>query len=408
MPDPSGKVPWCEWSDASREPVHWPTDVGSRVRSLAALRAVEAMPTLRIGSKRVPVLERARVYVCGITPYDTTHLGHAATFVWADLAARTFRLTGAEVDMCRNVTDVDDHLLQQARERGVAWRALATEQSYRFERDMTQLGLVQPTYEPRSFDHVDEVVSLASELLAIGAAYVRRGNVYFKGAGVAESAGMRREEAIALARERGGHPDDPDKEDPLDTVLWQRSESDEPAWPSPWGEGRPGWHAECTAMALATFGPSVDLHAGGADLGFPHHAYEAAQAESYTGVVPFARSWLRVGTVMVSGEKMAKSAGNLVFVHDLLERNGPAALRLLILERRWREPWEYDESNLDDAEARVDELQGASSRRARDEHAGKEIVRALLEDLDVPRALEVAADCGGEPLRHLMRFLGLS
>jgi cysteinyl-tRNA synthetase len=312
------------------------------------------------------------------------------------------------VDVCRNVTDVDDHLLAEARARRVSWRALAAEQTYRFEQDMVELGVVHPSYEPRSFDHVDEVILLAGQLLATEAAYERDGNVYFRGAMVYQAAGLSHEEALHLVSARGGYPDDPKKENPLDAVIWQRSTGDEPAWTSPWGDGRPGWHAECSAMALSTFGPTVDLHVGGADLAFPHHAYEAAQVEAYTGVTPFSRSWLHVGSVMVGSEKMAKSSGNLVFVHDLLERFGPAPLRLLLLNRRWEDPWEFDEAGLEQASNELEGLFGMSAAQSRSASAGAEVVAALVDDLDVPRALAVAKDAAGEPLRDLMGFLGLN
>ena len=305
---------------------------------------------MQIGGVRLPLMGTGRIYVCGITPYDTTHLGHAATFVWADMAARILRLTGQPVEVCRNITDVDDHLLLQAKVEGVPWKSLATQQSYRFEHDMDLLGISHPAFEPRSHDHVDGVIALAQELLVKDLAYERNGSVYFRGSGVHETVGLTREEATLLATERGGHPDDPNKDDPLDVALWIRSIGDEPTWPNPWGPGRPGWHAECTAMALTTFGATVDLHAGGADLAFPHHAYESAQAEAFTGVRPFARSWMHVGTVMVGDTKMAKSTGNLVFVHDLLERWSAAAIRLLILSRPWNESWEFSESELEQAE----------------------------------------------------------
>jgi cysteinyl-tRNA synthetase len=348
------------------------------------------------------------VYVCGITPYDTTHLGHAATFVWADVAARVLRSAGVQVEVCRNVTDIDDHLLAEAKAEGVPWRSLAAQQTYRFERDMAELGVPKPTYEPRSFDHVDDVIALAAELIASGAAYARNRSVYFRADGILERAGLSREEAVALAAERGGHPDDPDKDDPLDAAVWQRSIGDEPAWVSPWGKGRPGWHAECTAMALATFGPSIDLHAGGADLAFPHHAYEAAQAEAYSGVAPFARAWMHVGSVMVDGRKMAKSARNLVFVHDLLERWPPGAVRLLIMSRRWQEPWEFDESELRRAAADLERLWHYDAKPGDTEAAAREVRVALLEDLDVSRALSIARDAGGQVQRDLVSFLGLN
>ncbi len=367
----------------------------------------KAQGVVQIGGTRVPILGTGRIYVCGITPYDTTHLGHAATFVWADVAARVLRLTGHPVEVCRNITDVDDHLLTEAKERRVAWKSLATQQSYRFEHDMDLLGIAHPAFEPRSHDHVDGVIALAVELLAGGVAYERNGSVYFRGGTVHESVGLSREEAMSLATERGGHPDDPNKDDPLDAALWVRSIGDEPAWSSPWGPGRPGWHAECTAMALTTFGATMDLHVGGADLAFPHHAYEAAQAEAFTGVRPFARSWMHVGTVMVGGEKMAKSTGNLVFVHDLLERWSAAAIRLLILSRPWNESWEFDESELDRAENELEELRALETKPGGSAAAAMEARRALFENLDLPRALIVAKEAHGEVLHDLIRLFGL-
>ena len=376
-------------------------------KAMSVHAALGPAPALRLGQVRVPVLGRACMYVCGITPYETTHVGHAATFVWADVVARVMRLTGASVQVCRNVTDIDDHLLVQARREGVEWRSLATQETYRFERDMAALGVVRPTYEPRSRDFVDEVISLAAELVRVEAAYIRNGSVYFRGRDVPHAAGFDRASAELLAREHGGHPDDPDKDDPLDAALWQRSVGDEPAWPSPWGPGRPGWHAECTAMALTTFGPTVDVHVGGADLAFPHHAYERAQAEAYTGVRPFARAWMHVGNVLVDGEKMAKSAGNLVYVHDVLDGFPPGALRLLILSRPWSEPWEFTESALDAAAGDLEDLWrfGAASGDA--DVAEHEVALALLEGLDVPRALDIAKSAGGQVLRDVVTLLGL-
>jgi len=362
---------------------------------------------VQIGGSRLPLLGTGRIYVCGITPYDTTHLGHAATFVWADMAARVLRLTGHSVEVCRNITDVDDHLLVQARVEGVSWKSLATQQSYRFERDMDLLGIAHPAYEPRSHDHVDGVIDLAIELLARGLAYERNGSVYFRGGEIRQTVGLSQEEAMTLAAARGGHPDDPNKEDPLDAALWVRSIGDEPAWPSPWGPGRPGWHAECTAMALTTFGATVDLHAGGADLAFPHHAYEAAQAEAFTGVRPYARAWMHIGTVMAGGQKMAKSTGNLVFVHDLLERWSAVAIRFLILSRPWHESWEFDESGLDQAEDELEELRVLEAKRGGSGAAREEVRRALFENQDLPLALAVAKEAHGEVLQSLTRLLGL-
>ncbi len=401
------RMSWREWS-SEPSPVVYPTGTGQAARMISAHAALGQSPVAQIGGVRLPVLGRARVYVCGITPYDTTHVGHAATFVWADVAARVLRLTGAEVDVCRNVTDVDDHLLVRAKAEGVTWRSLAVQETYRFERDMAELGVVRPTYEPRSHDYVAEVIALAAALVDDGAAYERNGSVYFRGAGVPERAGLNREQATVLAREHGGHPEDPDKDDPLDAAVWQRSIGDEPAWSSPWGRGRPGWHAECTAMALATFGPVVDVHVGGADLAFPHHAYEAAQAEAFTGARPFARCWMHVGNVLVGGQKMAKSAGNLVFVHEVLERFPAGALRLLILSCRWAEPWEFDEASLEQAAEELENLWSHGKPSGDREAAEHEVASALLVDLDVSKALEIGKEAGGRVLRDLVALLGLS
>jgi len=282
-----------------------------------------------LGSERIALLGRARVYVCGITPYDTTHIGHAATAVWSDVAIRFLRSLGQHVEVTRNVTDVDDALMAASVRTGRAWRSLATQQTFRFADDMARLGISIPTNEPLAHNFIDEVIALAAGLVDLGHAYVAEGSVYFAHDGVAERAGLTYDQALALA-EVGGGTDDPAKHDPLDAELWVRSSGSEPAWDSPWGPGRPGWHAECSAMALATLGPGLDLHCGGADLAFPHHAFEAAQAEAVTGVSPFARAWLRAGMVTRGGEKMAKSTGNLVFVDDVLRDATSAALRLLI------------------------------------------------------------------------------
>jgi cysteinyl-tRNA synthetase len=212
-----------------------------------------------------------------------------------------------------------------------------------------------------------------------------------------------------LAAEFNQHPD-PQAEHPADVPVWRRAHAGEVAWPSPWGEGRPGWHAECAAMALTTLGPALDLHAGGADLRFPHHTYEAAMAEAVTGVVPFARAWLHVGTVGLDGAKMAKRTGNLVLVSDVLAKHPAAALRLLLVDRPWAMPWEYDPEALNAATARLERLYAAAARGALDTGtpAARDVTAALLDDLDVPRALAIAEEAGGEAARVALSVLGLT
>lgn len=362
---------------------------------------------LRIGGAPLPVVGRARMYVCGITPYDTTHLGHAATFVWADVAARVLRHRGVDVEACRNVTDVDDVLDAAAARAGSRYDSFAAVQQFRFERDMAALGVRRPTHEPRAHVHVGQVVELGAALIERGAAYHRDGTVWFRGAGVRDRAGLDAASAAELSAEYGDARDD-GRDDPADVVVWRAATPGEPAWPSPWGEGRPGWHAECSAMALTTLGPALDLHAGGADLRFPHHAYEAAMAEAVTGVTPFARAWMHVGTVRIDGRKMAKSVGNLVLVSDVLDAWPAAALRLLLVDRPWSQPWDYRPEDLAAAAARLERLYAAASHGVTEAPSATEAVTAaLLDELDVPRALAVAEEAGGSAARQLLSVLGL-
>ncbi|MFA1541074.1 class I tRNA ligase family protein [Actinomadura monticuli] len=363
--------------------------------------------TLRLGGRPLPVAGPAHMYVCGITPYDATHLGHARTFVWADVAARVLRHAGGDVRVCRNVTDVDDVLNQAAHRAGSPYDSFAAVQQYYFERDLDTLRVHAVDHQPRAHNHVREVVALAQGLLASGDAYLRDGTVLFHGAGVPRRAGLGDEEARALLAEYGDEPGDPGKEHPFDIAVWRPSRSGEPAWPSPWGPGRPGWHAECAAMAMATFGPALDLHAGGADLRFPHHAYESAMAEALTGVRPFSRAWLHVGVVRRDGEKMAKSTGNLVLVSDLVPGHPAAAVRLMLVDEPWRDDWDYAPDVLDRAAGRLERLHGAAGRSGSSAGAEAAVTEALLDDLDVRTALAVAEQDGGRAARLAMHVLAL-
>jgi len=374
--------------------------------------AVGLRPALRLGGTLLPLAGRARVYTCGITPYDVTHLGHAATFVWADTLSRVLHAGGAEVIMCRNVTDVDDVLLAAASRDGSPYDRFAAIQQFYFDQDMTALGVGRPAQEPRAHAFIPQVIGLAAGLLARGAAYQRDGQVYFRGADVARRAVPDQAEALRLAGEYGDQPGDPRKDDPFDVAVWQSSGDGEPSWASPWVPGRPGWHAECAAMALHALGPAVDVQAGGGDLRFPHHAFQAALAETFTGVTPFARARLNVGVVRVAGAKMAKSAGNLVLVRDLLAGYPAAAVRLLILDRRWQEDWDYHPAGLEAAAARLDRIAAAAGRPGRgpaaDDGAAAAAARAALaNDLDVPAALQIAETDGGPVARSLGSLLGL-
>jgi len=329
--------------------------------------------------------------------------------VWIDTLGRVLRLLGVQPEVCRNVTDVDDVLDAAAGRAGTAYDEFAAVQQFGFDRDMAAIGVRSPEHEPRAHRYVAHVIRLASGLLDTGAAYQRAGGVYFRGAGVAERAGLDRAAARQLAGEFGGRPDDPAKDDPLDVAVWQAGEPGHPAWDSPWGPGRPGWHAECVAMALSVFGPAMDVHAGGAELRFPHHAYHAAMAEAFTGVRPYARAWFHTGVVTIDGAKMAKSAGNLVLLDDLLAAHPAGAVRLMILDRPWARGWDYRPDLLAAATARLETLYQAAARNVPDDPAAVDELRGLLAtDLNVPAALDLAAEAGGATARTLASVLGLT
>jgi cysteinyl-tRNA synthetase len=345
-----------------------------------------------------------RSYTCGITPYDVTHLGHASVFVWSDLLRSVARnLVGVETTSVRNVTDVDDVLTRAAAERGQLYDEFAVTHEFQFDHDMRALGVTAPDHAPRARNHVADVVSLAAVLLDTGHAYERGGDVYFRGAEVARAWG---DDALRLSTEFGDQVDDA-REDPMDVPVWRSSSETDPAWPSPWGWGRPGWHSECAAMSLSLLGAHVDVLVGGADLAFPHHAFQKAMAEAATGTTPYCGAHLLVGTVRRDGEKMAKSTGNLVLVSELLEEHSAAALRLALLRRRWAEPWDFTPEALVEAEHLLGELHAAGGRRTDADEGVARVTATLLDDLDVPAAVDAAVEHGGAASRLLVDVLRL-
>ncbi|HVX22471.1 MAG TPA: cysteine--tRNA ligase [Acidimicrobiales bacterium] len=296
------------------------------------------------------------MYTCGITPYDAAHLGHAAVYLTFDVLQRRLRDAGHQTRCVRNVTDVDDDILRKARELGVHYLDLAAEEMARFDADMSSLGLLPVAAEPRATSAIADILSLIGVALDRGHAYRSGGAVYFDVttfAGFGKVSHFDRDEMLRLAAVHGGNPDDPNKRNPLDFVLWQPSLPDEPAWESRWGPGRPGWHIECSALALRELGDTIDIHGGGRDLVFPHHECETAQSESVTGQ-PFVRHWLHVGLVGLHGTKMSKSLGNLVFVGDLVKEWEPMAVRLALLDHHYRPDWDWDDGDLATAADRLE------------------------------------------------------
>jgi L-cysteine:1D-myo-inositol 2-amino-2-deoxy-alpha-D-glucopyranoside ligase len=363
---------------------------------------------MRLAGEPLPLLSPARLYVCGITPYDVTHLGHASTFVWADALRSVMRLADVETTTCRNVTDIDDVLTLAASRRGRYYDEFALSQEFLFDRDMRALGVRRPEHSPHARHHVTQVLQLAAALVASGHAYDRDGYVYFRGRAVVEHAGIAEEEARRLATEFGDDPDDARRDDPFDVPVWRPSSEGDPGWPGPWGWGRPGWHAECAAMAWAVFGAGLDVVVGGTDLTFPHHVYQAAMLEAATGVRPFARRHVHVGEVRKDGAKMAKSTGNLALVGELLQDHSAAAVRLMLLNRPWHATWEYSPAELVAASDVLEQLYAAAGRpHAATAASAGAVTAALLDDLDVPTAVELARDEGGPAARLLLEALNL-
>jgi cysteinyl-tRNA synthetase len=294
-----------------------------------------------------PLGDPVLAYVCGITPYDTTHLGHAFTYVSFDTLFRYLEYRGYHVRYVQNVTDIDDDVLRKAGQLGMAWDELGNREIERFWRDLDALNVKRPAVYPRATDEIPRIVELAQELIAKGYAYENRGYVYYDVrqdrdfGSLARAVGLSDYQAmLSVANERGNFPNDPRKKDPLDFVLWQAQAPGEPAWPSPWGPGRPGWHIECSSMSLHYLGQQIDIHGGGADLTFPHHTCEIAQSEHVTGKAPFVRYWMHIGMVYLGGEKMSKSLGNLILVSNLLKEYVPDAIRVMLQSHHYREAWE--------------------------------------------------------------------
>jgi L-cysteine:1D-myo-inositol 2-amino-2-deoxy-alpha-D-glucopyranoside ligase len=348
------------------------------------------------------------MYTCGITPYDATHLGHAAVYVAYDVLQRRLRDLGHETRCVRNITDVDDSILGKARELGVHYLDLAAAETARFDDDMAALGMLEPWSEPRATSAIADIRGFIGMVLDQGHAYQAGGAVYFDVSSFpafGTVSGYSREQMLEYAAERGGNVDDPNKHDPLDFVLWQPSLPDEPAWESLWGTGRPGWHIECSALALRELGTTIDLHGGGADLIFPHHECERAQSEAATGE-PFVRHWMHQAMVRMDGEKMSKSLGNLVFVSELRKQWDAMAIRLMIVENHYRHEWEWDDTRMPRAAERLERWRAAGHG----DGALEEVRARLDDDLDSPAAIVAidAAVAEGKGVDRAAALLGIA
>ena len=356
-----------------------------------------------------------RLYVCGITPYDSTHLGHAFTYAAFDVLVRYLEHRGHRVRYVRNITDVDDDILRKAREVGVPFRDLAQQETARFTRDLAALNLRQPDVEPLATETIPAIVTAVTGLLARGSAYaLDDGRVYFDtgtaGAAFGALSRLDHDQMLRQFAEKGGDPEAQGKRHALDFLLWQPSGAHEPSWSAPWGDGRPGWHIECSVMAMEELGGVIDIHGGGNDLVFPHHEAEILQSEHLTEQRPFARFWMHAGMVALDDLKMSKSLGNLVFVSDLLERYEPGAVRRYLLANHYRRGWSFDERQLEAAAAGFKRWRDAAGSQGRRENLEAAFCKRMNDDLDTPGAIavmdEAVAAGAGATVRRLGTVLG--
>ena len=368
-----------------------------RLPPATTLHPLQAFDTAERQLVRVgPDTGTARMYVCGITPYDATHIGHANTYIAFDLLNRVWRDRGLEVNHVQNVTDIDDPLLERAAEAGIEWATLAKQQTQAFGEDMAALNVVPPRHYVGAVESMPLIVDLIDQLRRRQAVYPvdddEFEDLYFAQASDSEFgslAHLSEQEAISLFAERGGDPDRPGKKAPLDCLVWRHARDGEPSWQSALGAGRPGWHIECTAIALDRLGTNFDVQAGGTDLIFPHHEMCAAQGRVATDR-PFAKAYLHSGMVGLDGEKMSKSKGNLVFV-SALRASGvdPMAIRLALLGHHYRDDWEWSDELLASAQGRLNRWREAA-RLAAGLNADEVLFQlraALAQDLDAPSAL---------------------
>jgi cysteinyl-tRNA synthetase len=347
--------------------------------------------------------DEVSIYVCGVTPYDVTHAGHAFVFLTFDTFRRYLEYKGLRVRHVQNLTDIDDDMVKQSRKTGIPVFELALTNDALFQADMRSLNWLPPHHYPRASEFVPQIVEIVGKLLERGHAYEDEGDVFFDVSSFPAYGQMAHETPDLLAK-RPEIPLAGKGRAPLDFLLWQRTEPDEPSWDSPWGTGRPGWHIECSAMNLTLHGDQVDIHGGGSDLMFPHHDSEIAQSESYTGKAPFVRHWVHSGMLCYQGEKMSKSLGNLVLIRHLLTRYPAEAIRLYFASIHYRANEEFKESELarwsavyrdqlvpalgvQDGEGQVDVV-GLTSR----------FEAAMDDDLDTPTAVDVVCELADEVL----------
>ncbi|MGA0003570.1 MAG: cysteine--1-D-myo-inosityl 2-amino-2-deoxy-alpha-D-glucopyranoside ligase [Candidatus Nanopelagicales bacterium] len=352
--------------------------------------------------KQASKSDEALLYVCGITPYDATHMGHAATYVAFDTLHRFWLATGTKVQYTQNITDIDDPLLERAKLTGRDWQDIAVEQIDLFKTDMEALRVIPPQNYVGVVEAIEMIEHSVIKLKDLGVAYQVENDWYFDMSNtelLGEISHLSAAEMLEIFAQRGGDPDRPGKRNPFDALLWRGKSGDDPDWPSELGSGRPGWHIECSAIATHYLGNQVTVQGGGSDLKFPHHEMSAAHAESLTGVKPFAQTFMHAGMVSLDGEKMSKSLGNLIFVSKLrIQGIDPMAIRLVLLSHHYRSDWEWFDSELSTAQTRLENWRAAFDKPLGAQSPIVEVLDAMSNDLDTPAALKAVDDWARETI----------
>ena len=352
--------------------------------------------------------DEVKMYVCGVTPYADAHLGHAMSYIIFDVIRRYLRYRGHKVKYVQNVTDIDDKIIDRANKLGIPQRELAEKFTRSYFEDMKALNIEEPDVTPYATDEIPKIIEIVQGLIDKGYGYESAGSVYFRVRNVPDYGKLSRRSLDSMKagiRVESGE----EKEDPMDFVLWKASKPGEPAWDSPWGKGRPGWHIECSAMSLKYLGDSLDIHGGGQDLVFPHHENEIAQSESFTGVKPFVRHWLHNGMVQMGTEKMSKSLGNLITIKQALEKYSPDAIRVFVLSSHYRSPLTYSEDILEAAEKGAERLRqtannpsssGKTDKKIDTDQYRKRFIEAMDDDFNTAQAVAALFDLAREINRY--------
>ena len=352
----------------------------------------------------LPQGDVVKMYVCGVTPYDDCHIGHAMSYIIFDVIKRYLQFRGYKVKYVQNITDIDDKIIDRANQLGISTRELAERFTDRYFADMDALNIGRADIYPRATEEIPKIIEVIQGLIDKGYAYPAQGSVYFRVRNVADYGKLSHrslESMMAGEGVLGGE----EKESPMDFVLWKASKPGEPSWQSPWGQGRPGWHIECSAMSLKYLGDTLDIHGGGQDLVFPHHENEIAQSESFTGTIPFVRYWLHNGLVQLGEDKMSKSLGNLITIKEALEKYSADAIRIFILSSHYRSPLTYSEEGLEAAEKGADRLRQAAHGEGRGEKVGGKVdarpyrqrfIGAMDDDFNTAQAIATLFDLARE------------